>query len=74
MLYEVITRIITEMDLSVPVEYITDVSYDELMTKVSSLPDKTAIFFYLFLQDNTGTNYIPVSVLKEVHKRSYNFV
>jgi PAS domain S-box-containing protein len=67
-----IRQIIPAMNLSIPVEYITDVSYDELITRVSDLPDDTAILFYLFLQDKNGNPYIPVLVLQELHKQTDN--
>lgn len=67
-----IQQVIPAMNLSIPVEYITDVSYDELITQVSDLPDDTAILFYLFLQDKNGNSYIPVLVLQELHRQTDN--
>jgi len=67
-----IRQVVSEMNLSIPVKYITDVSYDELISEVSDLPKDTGILFYLFLRDKNGNDYIPINVLQELNKRTNN--
>jgi PAS domain S-box-containing protein len=48
--------------------YSEDLSFEELIKKVSALPPDSAIFFNSFFRDSKGINFVPVAVASEVSK------
>ncbi|WP_409199238.1 PAS domain S-box protein [Methanospirillum lacunae] len=59
---------IDQMELKVPVEYLTNLTLEELEQRVSSLPDKSIIYYIRYSGDSQGNYYIPTDIVSKIRE------
>lgn len=65
-LTEVITRIEPSISPKMKIEFLNNISYDELYERASHLPEKSALFYFPFGVDRLGERKIPFDVLQKL--------
>ena len=65
-----VKRSIDQMDLKVPVEYLTNLSLEEIEHRVSNLPDKSIIYYVRYSGDSQGNSYIPADVVSKIREKT----
>lgn len=61
---------VKKLDDAPEIILVDDIAYVELLKLVSKIKDKSAIYYFPFLKDNTGKRFIPINVLETLSKIS----